>query len=311
MARKKSRTPRKRKPPHQKVLESDRIADQIVKEVAQEIRQRKLRQLITSSAVVAVALIVLGVLTHLLGMGVFGYRLWLYGNNQVFLFNHTTRWVSVSIDGSTPTDVAPLSTEWAPIIGGTSHIVTKDIGSDVSEPPRGSIKACVAGRLGSTPYSVHRCIKTWTSSAKAIRLAVRPFDEPTMLEEFDVFVDGTNLFYHIEIESSVCLVQVDVTDYYRKTKKGKRMRIIRKIYPDETTFPIPETNIILPTKTFPDQLVGDSEKIIWIETVNCALLEEEEYLVIEVLQTRFRDRRERYKEEKELYRQALEREGAW
>ena len=250
--------PKKHKNPQQ---DSEQIAQNIEQEVLLETKKRKTKQLAIGSVVLIIGLVILGIFTNMLGVGPFGYRVLRYGSNQLFLYNHTNKWVFVTIDEGETFEVEPLKTKWIPIIGGTSHIVTTD-------------------------------------------------EDEKLLEEFDVFTDNTNQFYHIEFNDSVCIVRTDVTPYYVKSK-DKGMKIVQKIFPSERIFPIPRQNVILPQKTFPDKLAGDTEKVFWIETVNCILLEEGEGIILELLQTRFRDRRKRYLEEKEHYKKTLERQGQW
>ena len=82
---------------------------------------------LTGLLAVGGVLAVFGLVTWLIGVGPFAYRTFYYKSAKVYILNMTSAPVIVSVDGGDGWKVGPESSEHKPILGGTSHIVTKTL----------------------------------------------------------------------------------------------------------------------------------------------------------------------------------------
>ena len=84
-------------------------------------------------ASVLVVLLVFGVVTWLLGLGPFAYRQIWYGTSEIYILNMTARTVEVTLDKGTGISIGPESADRAPILGGTTHVVTRGPDGEIIE----------------------------------------------------------------------------------------------------------------------------------------------------------------------------------
>jgi hypothetical protein len=75
---------------------------------------------------VGVVLLVFGGVTWALGLGPFAYRQIWYGTSEIYILNMTDHAVSVTLDGGTPREIGSEAADRAPVLGGTTHIVTRN-----------------------------------------------------------------------------------------------------------------------------------------------------------------------------------------
>lgn len=67
-----------------------------------------------------------GLITWMLGLGPFAYRQILYGTTQVYVLNMTDQDVEVTLDKGTGLEVKAEQAQRAPVLGGSSTLVTRD-----------------------------------------------------------------------------------------------------------------------------------------------------------------------------------------
>lgn len=101
-------------------------------------------------------------------------------------------------------------------------------------------------------------------------------DDGTVVDEFEVFVDGAPVFY--SVAGAKCLALADVTSYYRGGDKG--IEVIKTYKKGSRVVKLPHDNIIWPRQTLRDQIKGGSG-VAWIEMVACPLLEAGEENVLQ------------------------------
>ena len=90
-----------------------------------EIRKPAPPWLMYLSVVLAVVMIFGGV-TWALGLGPFAYRQIYYGTSEIYMLNMSDQVVSVTLDGGKPYELSPESADRTPLLGGTTHVVTRD-----------------------------------------------------------------------------------------------------------------------------------------------------------------------------------------
>ena len=200
------------------------------------------------AAVVVGVVLIFGVVTWALGLGPFAYRQIWYGTSEIYILNMSDEAVTVSLDGGSGLEVVPQSADRTPLLGGTTHVVTRR-------------------------------------------------KDGSVVEEFDVFVDGAPVFYNVS--GAKCLAVADVSSYYRGGDKGIEVLATYKL--GTKVVPLPYDNMIWPRQTLRDEVRGGSG-VAWIEMVACSLLEPgEAHLLASHLDFLLTERKQR---EKDLKTQA-------
>jgi len=201
------------------------------------------RRALTIAAVILGVILALGVVTWAIGIGPFGYRLFAYGNVNLFVYNGTPHFAELEIDGA-EYEIKPYEGEMLELTGGeleidtTLRLVKKNPETGVHE---------------ITDEREHLETKSFTGS------------------------NETNWLYHVATEESTCLAITDMKAFY--TDSGKPdPNIIGKVFKDERLRPLDYENVLYPQDALPDKIPGE---IVWLAVVNCKLLKESPHLAKE------------------------------
>jgi hypothetical protein len=206
-------------------------------------------------SVILAVIVVFGVVTWALGLGPFAYRQIYYGTSEIYMLNMSDEAVTVTLDGGKPLELVPESADRTPLLGGTTHVITRK-------------------------------------------------KDGTVLEEFDVFVDGAPVFYNVA--GAKCLALSDVSSYYRGGDKG--IEVLATYGRGTKIIPLPHDNIIWPRQTLRDEVRGGAG-VAWIEMVACPLAEvgEENVLAghLDFLLTERKQREQELKKQAEINRMMM------
>jgi len=83
------------------------------------------RAVLTWSLVALGGVLAFGLITWLLGVGPFAWRVLAFDSTELYVLNMGKEPVEVTLDGGTPFEVAPEDARRRPIYGGTTHVVTR------------------------------------------------------------------------------------------------------------------------------------------------------------------------------------------
>ena len=95
------------------------------------------------------------------------------------------------------------------------------------------------------------------------------------VERFVVHTEDSDGLVKVAPAPQRCLVAVDISPYYGAGDKAK-LRILEKLGPDERVYVPGSRNVVWPREPFPPRLTAEGGPGVWIETVGCPLLDDEE-----------------------------------
>ena len=119
----------------------------------------------------------------------------------------------------------------------------------------------------------------------------------TVLDSQEFYTDNRDVFYNLPSEER-CYGVADATAIYTNAVRlgSPPYSLVDRIYTSDTLYIAPDGIVLRPNSILPETLPG-GRRLIWIEHVNCHLLEpHNELLLLEQLRIRMEGRQERYEQ---------------